>query len=89
MLVMGTKKGSLQLFHVESGQFIAEIENSHYLAISDLDVSPARDLLATGGKDTKVRLWVLADLCAGSNRYINEFCEAGAEITAVKFAPMG
>ena len=39
---------------------MTEIDNAHYLAINDMAVND--QTIATGGKDTKVRLWLVADL---------------------------
>ena len=45
---------------------MAEVENAHYLAITDLDVAKGTpwqgDLIITGGKDSKVKVWTLAAL---------------------------
>lgn len=61
---------------MSSGKLLAELENAHYLAISDLDISNASgsvdlnqgqaagDLIITGGKDSKVKVWLLANLLA-------------------------
>lgn len=86
---MATKKGSIQLYQAISGALISEIESAHYLAINDLAVH--EDLVATGGKDTKVRVWIFGDLLCHSRhpcRHYHEFGEAQMEITAVKFAQM-
>jgi len=47
-----------------TGALIAEIEDAHYLAINDLAV--ADDMVVTGGKDTKVRVWTIGDLFSHS-----------------------
>jgi len=72
-----------------SGALLAEIEDAHYLAINDLAVNG--DLVATGGKDTKVRVWLVADLFSHQEtpcRAYHEFGEAQMEVTSVKFSAM-
>ncbi len=81
-IIMATKKGSIQLYQAVSGALISEIESAHYLAINDLAVH--EDLVVTGGKDTKTRVWILGDLlCHSRNpcRHYHEFGEAQMEIT--------
>jgi hypothetical protein len=41
MLVCGTKRGKLLIYQLASGRLLCEVENAHYLAITDLDVSQA------------------------------------------------
>ena len=41
MLACGTKKGKVLIYQLSSGRLLAEVENAHYLAVSDLDVSSA------------------------------------------------
>ena len=43
-----------------TGAFISEIEHAHYLAINDLQIQ--NDVIATAGKDTKTRVWLLGDV---------------------------
>jgi WD40 repeat protein len=89
MFVTGSKKGSFQIYHIQSGTLVADIENAHYFDITDIDLSPEHDLLISGGKDSKVRVWSVADLMRNSDKYLCEFGDASSEITAVKFSPMG
>jgi len=58
-----------------SGALIAEVEDAHYLTINDLAVSD--DLCATGGKDTKVRVWIMAELFAHNTTQCRAFHEFG------------
>jgi hypothetical protein len=41
---------------------LSETDGAHLHAISDLDV--AEDVIITGGKDNKVRLWIAAEILA-------------------------
>ena len=65
MMICGTKRGYLQIYQLVSGALLAEVDSAHYLAISDLDVSS--DVVLTGGKDSKARLWITAELLANSS----------------------
>ena len=87
MIVCGCKKGSLQIYQLVSGLMLAEVSSAHYLSVTDIDVSV--DLLISGGKDSKARIWVLADLISNNEKPYHEFGEATSEITAVKIAAMG
>lgn len=49
------------MWETSSGRLLGEVEAAHYLDISDMDVSCAGDLLITGGKDCKVKLWVILE----------------------------
>ena len=69
VLVSASKKGRLMLYRLATGSLIAEVENAHYLAIEDMDISSYNgngqhegDLLITGGQDSKVKVWKLASL---------------------------
>ena len=77
------------MYHIQSGTLVADIENAHYLAIEDIDLSPSHDLLISGGKDSKVRVWAVADLVRNSDRHLCEFGDASSDITSVKFSPLG
>lgn len=74
MLICGTKKGKLLVYHLSNGNLIAEIEGAHFLAINDIDVTERRgtqshqaDLIVTGGQDAKVRVWILSELLTAGN----------------------
>ena len=43
MLVCGTKKGKILIYQVGTGNLLAEVQNAHYLAINDLDLSAGND----------------------------------------------
>ena len=71
MLACATKKGKIIVYQLSSGQILAEIENAHYMEIVDLAVSEetgasavnsGAQMLMTGGKDTKVKVWLLPDI---------------------------
>ena len=68
MIICGSKKGKIMIYQLATGTLIAEVESAHYLAINDLDVSKGSpwqgDLIITGGKDSKVKIWKLVDLLA-------------------------
>ena len=55
------------------GQLITEVQNAHYLAINDLDLSHGSDtarhgdLIITAGQDSKVKVWNLAALLSQTN----------------------
>ena len=42
MLICGTKKGKILVYHVSNGNLVAEIEGAHFLAINDIDVTEKR-----------------------------------------------
>jgi WD40 repeat protein len=46
------------------------------------------DLIITGGKDSKVKVWILAQLIAigGHDQCFAEFGEHSAEVTCVRFS---
>eukprot|EP00347_Sterkiella_histriomuscorum_P001718 403370949 len=59
----GTKNtGKLYIWSAQNGQLLGEIEGAHYMGISDLDISSQGDLVATAGKDSKVKVWIMKDL---------------------------
>ena len=105
MLVCGSKKGKILIYQLATGTLIGEVESAHYLAVTDLDVargSPWQgDLVITGGKDSKVKVWTLAALLAlgeerkadqfaegqqGVRGCLTEFGEHTSEVTQVKFS---
>ena len=80
MLVCGSKKGKILIYQLATGTLIAEMENAHYLAITDLDVAKGSpwqgDLIISGGKDSKVKVWTLAALLAiGEEKKLDGFEE--------------
>ena len=54
------------IYLLATGTLIAEIESAHYLAITDMDFAKGSpwqgDLIITGGKDSKVKVWTIAGL---------------------------
>lgn len=50
--------GRLYIWGVQNGQLLGEIEGAHYMGINDLDISAQGDLVATAGKDSKVKVWI-------------------------------
>ena len=97
MIACGTKRGSILIYQLSTGKLLAEVENAHYLAISDLDISNASgsldssqgyasgDLILTGGKDSKVKVFILAQLLAADKtedaKCFAEFGDHSAEVT--------
>ena len=105
MLICGSKKGKVQIYQFNTGTLLTEVENAHYLAITDLDVAKGTpwqgDLIITGGKDSKVKVWTLAALLSvGEEKQqqqfeegqvsikgcFAEFGEHTSEVTQVKFS---
>lgn len=87
--MLTTKKGAILIFQMSSGACLAEIEDAHYLSINDIAVSD--DFCVTGGKDTKVRVWLTNDLFAhqqNAAKPYHEFGDAQMEITQVGLSKM-
>ena len=59
LCIGGTKSGKLMIWQTTTGQLLGELE-AHYLGVTDLDISSNGDLLITGGKDSKVKVYILA-----------------------------
>lgn len=52
--------------------------------VMDLDISAGSDLVITGGRDFKVKVWVLADLLfGGKGNPLAEFSDHTSEVTQV------
>ena len=70
---------------------MAEVESAHFMEINDLDISPDNsDMIVTGGKDCKVKLWLLSSLMKPdqqSQQCYHEFKDHQSEVTQVKFSP--
>mmetsp|Transcript_18697 Transcript_18697/g.28638 ORF Transcript_18697/g.28638 Transcript_18697/m.28638 type:complete len:99 (+) Transcript_18697:341-637(+) len=59
LCVGASKSGQLNVWSATDGKLLAEIPSAHYLDITDLDISPENsDIIATGGKDQRVKLWL-------------------------------
>lgn len=67
-LAGGKQSGRLCVWEKSSGQLIGEVENAHYLTVNDMDVSTGGDLVVTGGKDFKVKVWITSDLYFGGKQ---------------------
>ena len=48
LLICGSKKGKILIYSLAMGQLVAEVQNAHYLAINDLDLSHASDTARQG-----------------------------------------
>lgn len=59
LCIGGTKSGKIMVWQTTTGQLLGEIE-AHYMGVTDLDISTNGDLLITGGKDSKVKVHVIA-----------------------------
>ena len=57
--VAATRTGRLSVWQVSTGQLLGDIDSAHYMEITDLDISSSSDLVITGGKDCKVKVWSL------------------------------
>ena len=87
-MIGGTKSGRISIWQIINGQLIGELENAHYMDITDLDISSSNDVLVTSGKDCKVKVWIIAELFNNTgneseHKCIAEFGEHTGEVTAV------
>jgi WD40 repeat protein len=57
----GSKTGRLSVWEVQTGELLGEIESAHYMDLTDLDIAPNNDLVITGGKDFKVKVWIMQE----------------------------
>jgi len=67
---------------MQSGELLADVESAHYMEVSDLDLN--EEMIITGGKDCKVKVWLVADLVKNDTSRPLHFCEFGdhtAEVT--------
>lgn len=46
---------------MQTGLMLGEVEQAHYMDVLDLDISITNDLVITGGKDMKVKVWILKE----------------------------
>ena len=47
---------------MNTGELLNELENAHYLGINSLCINCSCEFVATGGKDSKIKVWFLGDL---------------------------
>jgi hypothetical protein len=40
---------------------LGEIESAHYMDVNDLDIAVNNDLVISGGKDFKVKIWIISE----------------------------
>ncbi len=59
--VGGSKTGRLSVWEVATGTLLGEVESAHYMEVTDLDIAILNDLVITGGKDFKVKVWIVAE----------------------------
>jgi WD40 repeat protein len=83
--VGATDKGSILVWDTMTGALIGELDQAHYMAITDLDVNPECDMVATGGRDGKVKVWALKALIDKSNTPMAELT-FNAEVCKVVFS---
>lgn len=70
---------------MQSGEVLTDLESAHYMEITDLDIN--EDMIVTGGKDCKVKVWLISDLVKNdTSKNLNwcEFSEHTNEVTQVK-----
>jgi|TARA_B110001450_G_scaffold222973_1_gene219841 WD40 repeat protein len=59
----GSARGGLMVWSISTGQLLADVESAHYMEINDLAISSTNsDMIITGGKDCKVRVWMVSTL---------------------------
>ena len=56
--VVGYSSGKIGVWDLQSGQLLGEVEQAHYMDVSSLDLTPKSDMVVSGGKDGKVRIWM-------------------------------
>ena len=79
--VGGSKKGLLTIWQANTGQLLQDTENAHYMEINDLDISKTNsDMIISGGKDCKVKVWLLSSLLSGDHICYHEFGEHTQEV---------
>ena len=75
------------MWEVPTGTLLGEVESAHYMELTDLDIAITNDMVITGGKDQKVKVWIIADLFFGGNQQpFVEFSDHTAEVTQVCFS---
>jgi len=89
----GSKKGVLTVWSGFDGAILAEVESAHYMEINDIDISSLNSgMIVTGGKDSKVKVWLLSSLIQQSSQAeklsqcLVEFGDHQKEVTQVRFS---
>ena len=77
--VGGDKKGRITLWQMTSGEVLADVESAHYMQVTDLDINES--MIISGGKDCKVKVWMISSLLSGGDGIFAEFGDHTAEIT--------
>ena len=69
-----------------SGTVLGEVEQAHYMAITDLDVSQEADLIVTSSKDSKVKVWSISTILSDESKEpLVEFSHT-SEVVKVMFS---
>ena len=99
--VGATKMGNLVAWSALTGEVLGQIDSAHYMNINDMDVSSDNaDMVATAGKDCKVKVWLLSSFFEGGattrdeketvgyakSKTFIEFGDHTAEVTQVAFS---
>ncbi|MCH7728128.1 MAG: PD40 domain-containing protein, partial [Planctomycetes bacterium] len=88
-IAQGTYGGAIQLINPDSGEIIRtfvdpELEDAHEGGISWLDFHPGGSVLASGGNDSKLKLWEVA-----SGRLLATVYQGGTDNIFPTFSPDG
>ena len=62
-----------------TGELLNELDSAHYLAVSTIAISWGQEFVATGGKDNKVKVWVLSSLLAGEQGHLEQALEGALQ----------
>lgn len=83
--VSATDKGSINVWNALTGALIGELDQAHYMAITDIDLNAECDMVVTGGRDAKVKVWALKAILDKSNETMAELT-FNAEVCQVAFS---
>ena len=63
---------------------MVDVESAHFMSITDMDIN--QDVIVSGGKDCKVKVWMISDLLKveSMNTPFVEFGEHSTEVTQVR-----
>jgi WD40 repeat protein len=83
--------GKIFVWSLNDGQLIGEVDNAHFEALTALEISNNGELVATGGADSKIRVWTLISLMNqhSQNPETQSFCDLShntATITSLAFS---